>query len=68
MKELSKKSSLVDAQVAMPVGSYCIVGKKAVSDVRTDWLLSTSHALWHAPDLVQVVTILQGTLMVHECI
>ena len=68
MKELSKKSSLVDALVAMPVGSYCIFGKKAVSDVRTGWLLSTSHALWHTLDLVQVVKILQGTLMVHKCV
>lgn len=30
MKELSKKSSLVGALVTMPVGTYCIFGKKAV--------------------------------------
>lgn len=54
MKELPKKSSLVDALC------YCVFEKKAVSDVRTAWLLSTSHALWHTLDLVQVVKFLQG--------
>lgn len=68
MKELSKKSSLVDALEAMPVGSHCVFGKRAVSDARTAWLLSTSHALWHTLDLVQVVKFLQGSLVVHKCV
>jgi len=65
-KELSKTSSLVDVLVAMPMGSYCTFGKKAVSDVRTAWLLPTSHALRHTLDLVQVIRILQGTHMFHK--
>lgn len=45
MKELSKKSSVVDGSVAMPVRAYSIFQKKAVSDVSMGWLLSTSHVL-----------------------
>lgn len=54
---------MVDVPVALPVKSSCIFQKMVFSDVRTGWLLCTSHILKEAysgpepslPLLVQVV-------------